>query len=350
MECNPFHDGHKYIIDKIKGQYPNSYLVVVLSGNFVQRGEPAVYDKYTRTKQLIGYGIDMVIELPIEFALSSAKYFGRAGVNILDKLGFVDNLFFGSNLSDINLLESISDKINNLQDNELFKEKLKLGLSYPKALSEVLGANLSPNDILGVEYISALKEVNSKINPICITRDDNLKTATELRKSLNNKITTNMFSDYLNYKLYDIYKTKKDFSDYYLINDNLNNKLLNTADKKMSFDERAEILHTKDTTLANTKRVLFNILLDIKEVEVKNLSYGLNINYLRILGIKKEAKSILQHIFTPYLLSYSKKELSKYFTDDKNIDKSIFNNIYASDLYANVANIDYNEATVKLIE
>lgn len=350
MECNPFHEGHKKIINAAKNLDDQGILIVIMSGNFVQRAEPAVFDKYYRTKLLLDNGVDMVLELPVEFCLSSAKFFARANINILNNLNFVDNLIFGSNLNDLNTLKDISEKINSSIENENFIKKIKTGISYPKALSEIIKYNLSPNDILGVEYINALNEINSTINPITIERDTSLKSASKHRAEMKNKITIDMFSEYLNFKLYHIYKTKKTFNDYYLVTNDFDNKLLKIADKTMSFTDRANILHTKDTTLASIKRVLLNILLDIKEIDVSNMGYGFNINYLRILGIKKEAKYILKHIFTPYLLSYSKKELSKYFTNEADINKSVLNNIYASDLYNNIAKYDFNEATKKIVE
>lgn len=350
MECNPFHDGHKKIINIAKNISKQSILIVLLSGNFVQRGEPSVYDKYYKTKLLIDNGVDLVIELPVEFCLSSAKFFARASINILQTLNFVDNLIFGSNLNDINILNNISKKINSSIENENFLNKLKSGKSYPKALSEIIEYNLSPNDILGVEYINSINEIGSNINPISIKRDISLKSATAHRSEMKNKITADMFSDYLNYKLFHIYKTKKTFIDYYIVDNDTNNKLLKTANKSMTFTERANILHTKDTTLASCKRILFNILLNIKEKNLINLGFGFNIKYLRILGIKKEAKYILKHIFSPYLLSYSKRELTKYFNSENDIDESIINNIYASDLYYNIAKIDFNEATKKIVE
>lgn len=350
MECNPFHEGHKNIINIAKNIQNNNILIIIMSGNFVQRGEPAVFDKYYRTKQLLDNGVDLVLELPVEFCLSSAKFFARANINILNNLNFVDNLIFGSNINDINILKNISMKINSSTEKNDFINKLKSGMSYPKALSEIIEYNLSPNDILAVEYINALNEINSTINPITIERDTNLKSATKHREEMKNKITLDMFSEYLNFKLYHIYKTKKTFNDFYLVNNDFDNKLLKIADKNMSFTDRANILHTKDTTLANIKRILLNILLDIKEIDVNNMGYGYNTNYLRILGIKKEAKYLLKNIFVPYLLSYSKKELSKYFYNENDIDKSIINNIYASDLYNNIAKLDFNEATKKLID
>ena len=105
-ECNPFHKGHKRLINEAK-KY-GDYIVAVMSGNYVQRGEPAVYDKYRRTEELIKNGVDLIIELPVEFVMSSAKYFASAGVSILNSLGFVDYMIFGSQIGDINELKNLA--------------------------------------------------------------------------------------------------------------------------------------------------------------------------------------------------------------------------------------------------
>ena len=347
MECNPFHLGHKYIINYARNILKIDYIIIILSGNFVQRGEPAIFDKYKRTKELIENNVDLVIELPVEFSLSSAKYFANASINIINKLKFVDCLLFGSEIADIDTLNKISNKINNISNNK-FKNLLSKGYSYPKIITNIIDEKLAPNDILGIEYLSCINNTKSKIKPICLKRNNTFHTATEIRNKIKNKTVLNDFSECLNYKLFYLYHNNFDFCNYYNINEDLKNKIIKTINKNISFEERASLLHTKETTLANIKRNLLHILLDIKQKNIEIMKFGNNIKYLRILGINNNSKNILKFIKMPYLLSYTKKELNKYFYPKK-INQSIKKNIFSSNLYYYISNIETNEYTSKII-
>lgn len=331
-ECNPFHKGHKLLINEAKKR--GDILIAVMSGNFVQRGEPAVYDKYSRTKKLIKNGIDMVIELPVEYVLSSASYFAMAGITILHKLRYVDEVIFGSIINDIDKLKYIASI-----DTTKTKNLIKSGLSYPKALEKVYGTKLSPNDILAVEYIKAINELKSKIKPICIKRDSSLPTASELRKNIKAKVTCDNFSDILTYKIYDAVNNDIDLSKISSVNADLANAIKNTYTQNLSFTKRAKLLNTKNRTLANIKRAFFNIIFDIKEK---------NIRYIRILGIKKESMHLLKDTKFPYLLSFapsSYKSCKKNFSKFDENDTSIRCNIFATDLYNIISKTKKMEVT-----
>ena len=153
-EYNPFHNGHKYQIEEAKRVSGAEKAVIIMSGSFVQRGEPACADKFKRAEWAISCGADMVIELPDVFALSCAERFASGGVRILAGTGLVDSICFGSETGSIEALERMADKAvegNALSDN------LKSGMSYPAALSAAGGVSPSPNDILGIEYIKAVR-------------------------------------------------------------------------------------------------------------------------------------------------------------------------------------------------
>lgn len=189
-EYNPFHNGHKHHIDMAKEITGADYVVAVMSGNFVQRGFPALMDKYARTWMALNNGLDLVFELPVSYATGSAEYFALGAVTLLDKLGIVDYLCFGSESGDIKVLEDTAkllyDPNNNLQD--LLYSYIQDGLSYPaareKAVSSLLDAKedttkanilqaiSEPNNILGIEYIKALNRINSSIMPVTIKRKD----------------------------------------------------------------------------------------------------------------------------------------------------------------------------------
>lgn len=373
-ECNPFHEGHKRLINKAKKE--GDILIAIMSGNFVQRGETAIYDKYKRCKDLLKNGVSMVIELPVEYSLSSAKYFASYSVDILNKLKFVDKLIFGSKINDINKLSELADINQNVEYNnetKIIQKYLKEGFSYSYALSKAIGEKLSSNDILAVEYIGALKKSNSKITPICIKRNNDIPTASELRNDIVAKITNDDFTSILNYKLSLTKCGLYDLSNTYLMTNDLYNAILKTADKNLSFTKRAKLLKTKNRTLASIKRVLLNIVLGIirsggnylplqNKTIINDYSHNIKINYIRILGIKKDFINNLKYIKVPYLLSYNN---NAYKTFVKNFPKStairqnkngefelspsISLNIFASDLYNLFSNSRNTEATTKAL-
>ena len=191
-EYNPFHNGHKYQIKQIRRQTNADNIVVVMSGNFVQRGGFAWTDKNLRTQMAIECGADFVFELPTVFACASAEIFALGAVTLLDSLGFVDEICFGSEAGNLEILEKISSILNS---NDYIKELelyLKEGLAFPVAREQYLKkcmpeySNIlptllkQPNNILGIEYIKALKKINSHIKPITIKRIDNGYHSTNL--------------------------------------------------------------------------------------------------------------------------------------------------------------------------
>lgn len=183
-EYNPFHEGHKYHIEKTKEITGADYVIVVMSGNFTQRGVPAIINKYTRAKQALKNGADLVIELPACFSTASAEYFAHAGVSILHKLGVVDYLSFGSEEGDIEKLKEIASFLSCEPDT--YKKELqfylKEGYSFPQARGKALYKYFpdldlnflaKPNNILGIEYCRALLTFHSSIKPITIPRISN---------------------------------------------------------------------------------------------------------------------------------------------------------------------------------
>lgn len=187
-EYNPFHNGHKYHIEEAKKVTGADYAIVIMSGNFVQRGAPAILDKYSRTQMALNNGADIVIELPVCYATGSAEYFSYGAVSILDKLGIVDYLCFGSETGNIDNIMAVSKLLLNHTStlNPIINQLLKEGSTYPAARSkamEYLIANnkihlndfnmnllLKPNNILGIEYCKALIHLSSTIIPMTIQR------------------------------------------------------------------------------------------------------------------------------------------------------------------------------------
>ena len=210
-EFNPFHNGHSYLVSEAKRLTKADFCVVVMSGNFVQRGAPAILDKYTRTRMALLNGVDLVIELPVVYATASAEYFSRAAVCLLNRLGVVDCLCFGSECGDVEVLKSAARFL--IDENQTFqkelKKNLKSGMSYPKARGksvdysgqsrESVDDNIfnvinQPNNILGIEYIKALDLFGSSIEPVTIKRrgigyhDEQAESATAIRREVEERV------------------------------------------------------------------------------------------------------------------------------------------------------------------
>lgn len=211
-EYNPFHNGHKYHLEKVRQCTDADYCIVVMSGNFTQRGEPAVIDKYARTEMALSCGADLVLELPVCYATSSAPYFAQGAVALLDRLGVVDELVFGSESGDIAPLQAAAAVLASEPSSytALLKAYLKSGFSYPSAQSKALvdyisqhnllsnapisnaiheGILSSPNDILGIEYCKSLLLQQSSITPKVIPRFGSSYTDDTLSQSADSSDT-----------------------------------------------------------------------------------------------------------------------------------------------------------------
>ena len=182
-EYNPFHNGHAHQLAAAKRMTGADYCIVVMSGNFVQRGAPAFMDKYTRTQAALANGADLVLELPVCYALGSAEYFASGAVALLDKLGVTDALCFGSECGDITLLSEFAAKLSGEDDTfkKVLDSQLRSGLAYPSARNAALQASaphlnghmnvlMQPNNILAIEYCKALTKRGSAIKPCTVPR------------------------------------------------------------------------------------------------------------------------------------------------------------------------------------
>ena len=200
-EYNPFHNGHIYHLNKVKEMFPEASLILVLAGNFTQRGDVSIINKWDKTKIALDYGFDLVVELPFNIATSSASIYAKGAIDILNKLD-CDYLVFGSETNDVKLLKKLVNITNNNKEYELkIKHFLSMGYNYPKSCSLALNelSNVvidKPNDVLGLEYVRNIINTNSKIKPISIKRTNdyheeeilnNITSATSIRKNINNK-------------------------------------------------------------------------------------------------------------------------------------------------------------------
>ena len=334
-EYNPFHTGHAYHIQKTKELTGADYIVVVLSGDFVQRGAPALYSKHLRTRMALLGGADLVFELPSTHSCESAEFFAQNAVRLLDALGCVDVLSFGSESGTIEPFLKLGSFLSaeTPEYRNLLKEYLKRGESFPKARSLTLQELLSdadtgtflqtPNNILGVEYCKALCRQNSPIQPLTVKRegngyhDDSLNeefpSASAIRalwKSANCKMSDTAvsscfppaisallsqtftcpqfldeedFSPYLRWLLFS--SDKAQLTSYQDVTPDFVQRLFHTRGSYESWGQYAALLKTRELTYSRICRMLMHCLLQISHVPV--------LSYARLLGFRRQAAPVL---------------------------------------------------------
>lgn len=322
-EFNPFHKGHKFLLENIKSQFPNSKTVAIMSGNFVQRGDVAIVDKYTRAKMALDNGFDLVVELPVPYAVSSAEIFANAGAKIAYGLN-TDILAFGAE----NKLEELN-KIADLQNSDDFqtvlKSELSLGKSYPSALNNAVNsfAEFSncenvlngANNVLAIEYIKAIKQYN--IEPFAVKRmavshdsevtNSGFASASAIRKML---LENNNPSDYLTDKAnFDDFEniasiknletallfqlrnmSKEDFSKLPDVTEGLENRIYEAVRNYNSIEEILTAIKTKRYTMARLRRILIYALLGITKDLQKT-----PVPYIRVLGFNQNGIDIISN-------------------------------------------------------
>ncbi|MBP2658543.1 MAG: hypothetical protein H6Q69_1575 [Firmicutes bacterium] len=191
VEYNPFHNGHKWHIDVAKKRSGCPFVIGVMSGNFVQRGEPAMFDKWKRAEMAIRGGVDLIIELPTVFAVRSAQYFAAGGIRLLHSLGIVSHVCFGAEHADLELLNKIATAANDVNIMNQMHINLQLGNTYASALGQALekqyniAGNIisSSNNILAVEYLRAIKKFSPILQPIAVTRQQSKYNDTTITSS-----------------------------------------------------------------------------------------------------------------------------------------------------------------------
>lgn len=337
-EYNPFHNGHLYQLEKAKEITNSTYALTIMSGNFLQRGDAAMWDKYTRAKMAVSQGMDLVLELPFAYSTGSAHDFATGAINILNSLNSIDFLCFGAEDSDFDLLSSVADIV--LYEPEIYKYRLKeyieSGYSYPVSRSKALSDYMKdssvdsivkkPNNILAIEYLCALKKTNSKIVPILIKRSNSnyhdttlngcISSATAIRASIgkdiksviNNvpekvfeiiqncfnitsPIDSSLLTPFLQCKLLE----NNDYTNICDINESISNKLKQMS-LNISFNEATLQLGTKEITNSRVSRALIHLITEYTEADrklFKDNNYAL---YANILGFRKSSSPLIRHI------------------------------------------------------
>ncbi len=385
-EYNPMHTGHKYLIEKAKEKTNASYMIGLMSGNFSQRSKPTILDKYTRAEIACKNGIDLMLNLPTIFCVNNAEIFALSSIKILNNLG-VNFLAFGVETLSENSFFELANFLNKEPKvfKKLLKQNLKKGENYNQTLiksliqfkqnfSQILQQNLEdiltkPNNVLALEYIKSLLKTKSKIKPILIKRVDNYNenfviqnfaSSTKIREDLYNKNYSNCINflpqnsaEYfkninLNLDLFNnliLYEIKTKNLSYlkqiYSVNEGLENKLKNEAEKTTNFDEFYKNINSKRYKQNKINAVLLNSLLGITNNLVKKI-YTIKSNiYVKTLAINKQNSDILSKINLKYII-VRKNDINKIKYNSFN--KKVFE-------IENKANAIYNLITnSKLLE
>lgn len=365
-EYNPFHEGHKYHIQKAKEYTGADAVAAVMSGDFVQRGEPAVTDKYTRAQMALSEGADLVFELPVRYVISSAEDFAYGGILALESLSFVDAFCFGSECGDLGLLERAAEFF--VREPRPYKERLAVflrdGMSYPAAREkafretfEDVGEDLfSPNNILGIEYIKAAKRLNSHMKPVAVKRqgmgyletgnfpEKGFLSATAIRENIKSGNLGGMpagaeeifatawkcldgecFWRAVSYAIRDKWEELEEYKD---VSEELASRFRSSWYKAVSLDDFVNRCKTKNITMSRVKRCVLQVLLGVKKTESEG-----KLPYIRLLGMRKEASAYLGQIKDTVLLGRLAKDMEKLGSDGR---LTFQQDLRAADLYRSV--------------
>lgn len=349
-EFNPLHNGHAELLRYAKENF-DSPVLCLMSGNFVERGEPAVIPMRERAKCAIEQGADVVLELPVFYSLSYAEGFALGAISILNKLGNVDRIIFGSECGDAKLLSDVADVMLNESEelknriSQYLNDGLLFAAAREKAIEDVYGKAYSdviktPNNILGIEYIKAIKKLNSNIVPMAIKRlsDERFASSSEIRnmllcdnvekfvpkstiKALDNAIDLQKAKE----KLFDLIKYKatissvSDLASVAEVTEGLENKIYKELSKANSFDELCDLVKSKRYTMAKIKRILLSFLIDIDKNTLNEAIE--NLSFVRAIAAKKERCELLNS--KEFIIAKSERELPKtdpYFAIEKRAD------------------------------
>lgn len=367
-EFNPFHNGHKYLVDKIKSEYADC-IIAIMSGNFVQRGDIAITDKFERAQAALDNGCDLVVELPTTFALSSAQRFAQGGVAIANALG-ADMLCFGTEDENIDMLKMIANVTESKDFSDLIRYYLADGQYYPKAFENSINGTLGeqysslvrkPNNTLAIEYIRALK--NTHLTPVAIKREgaqhdceetsSNIASATHIRNLIREgkdcSSFTNMkiedFTDIKKLETVILYRlrtmTPDELSNLPDVSEGLHNRIADCANSSNSLEELFDKLKTKRYTLARLRRIVMYAVLNITKDDMK-----MKVSYIRVLGMNNNGAKLLKNASLPLICKYPQdvKALSNKAQKQFSID------LKAGKVFSLCRKEPYNELKKRIIK
>lgn len=396
-EYNPFHNGHLYHIQKAKELTGADMAVVIMSGNFVQRGAPAILPKHLRTAMALSAGADAVFELPVCYATGSAELFAEGAVSFLQQLGIIDYLCFGCECGELSSLAQIANILVEEPDTyrQHLKAFLKSGMRFPlarqKALELYLGEDtlsslLSlPNNILGIEYLKALQRMGSSIQPYALQRihssyhDQELQTASSSATAIRNTIFS-LSTPYPQQTSLNISLLEKQMPDYCLsvlreqflkqfpvhpdffsilikasllrygardleqfqdLSPELSNRIMRQLPYFFQFEQFCDRITTKELTHTRISRALIHILLDIKKEDVRSYIRQGYHEYARLLGFRSDSRRILTEIHNKSSLKQITKA-SDHFQLSSFGRHMLKKDVFAADLYDSVITDRYN--------
>ena len=339
-EYNPFHNGHKYHIEKTKSAYGATHIVGVMSGNFTQRGDVALVDKYKRAETALKNGVDLVIELPAAYALGSAEQFAYGAVYLLNALGCVNMLSFGSESGNINALREAAGAVLYAQETDELANFMKSGLSYPAALKKAIGKFYTddvietlacPNNTLAVEYVKAIDSTASPIKPVTVkrygaehdsetsTHEGNILSASQIRKMIEAGKDVSRYAPKCDFsetasaarletailsKLRGMNKSALERTPNVLMG--LENRIQRAVSVASSLNELYFLVKTKRYTLARIRRIILSAFLGITKNDLQ-----IPPSYVRILGMNGKGKEILAQAKCELPINTSLSQLSK---------------------------------------
>lgn len=401
-EYNPFHNGHIVHLRQSIESTQSQFVIAVMSGNFIQRGDTAIVDKWTRAEMALRQGVDLVIELPTVYATSSAENFAYGAIKILDIIGIVDYVSFGSECGNINLMADIADVLNDepQEYSQLLHDQLQLGRSFPSAreiaineyfLGNTTYTNIlkSPNNILGIEYIKALKALNSNIIPITIRRnyvdynstspdlEKGIASASAIRTMIQNgksirKVVPQTTYDlikqkaklgqlisgighYSNQIIYNLRKMSLDeIANLADVSEGLENVIKLASMRTSNVYEAISMIKSKRYTQSRIQRIMLYSLLGITKKDIE-LSKKVT-PYIRILGFTSKGKRLISAI------SDANPKLNiiisvKKFVDsnnNKNLHSLLNKDIFATNVYTTAfesegyGNIDFTKKIIQI--
>ncbi|OCB00983.1 nucleotidyltransferase [Clostridium beijerinckii] len=342
-EYNPFHKGHEYHLSKAKSDTNADGIVCVMSGNFMQRGIPAIIDKWKRAEMAIKNGVDLVLELPLVYSISSAEHFAFGSVSLLNSLGVIDHLYFGSEEGNVSILKDIAKILVSepLNYKKLLKDNLNSGLPFhlsrANALKDYLNSNKlldtisNSNNILGIEYIKSLIRLNSAIVPKTVKREGSLyndvnlsasfASATSIREHLKEKSLNDLadiipkasydillslsssnypfiFEEdtfkYIKYKLLTNERSLLNLPD---VSEGIDNKILKEIVRSNSLNELILNSKSKRYTYTRISRILLQSFLNLENFDLSSLSKS-PAPYARVLAFNSTGQRILKNIKT----------------------------------------------------
>ncbi len=376
-EFNPFHDGHAYLLRAARERFGAAYVVIAMSGDFVQRGEPAICEKYARTRAALEGGADLVLQMPVLFSTAAAEDFAAAAVALLNRTDLCDFLLFGSESGELSLLQRTADFLSEerqcpadeVPENaeiRRFRQRLRQGqaegLSYPRAraaaLSEVLELpeDFLPNDVLGIEYLKAIRQQKSAMVPQLISRERGFRSAHSIRREMlaaqdepagrESYRRLDDYSDMLSYQLLRLQREGISFSAFQDVSEELARAIERQSREKHRFSERIEILKTKNLTHARISRALLHILLEIRKEDYEKTKERGFLSCLRVLGVSRSGRELLSVLPEPLMISPA-KALKQWPALSE--DPSLRADFFASALWQQLSDRPRNDFTEKLI-